>query len=160
MADSHQVIVHHVGEMVGGQTVGLDQHGHVHLGPLNADFAAQQILKPAFAFARHAQTDDVRFAVFDAPGGFFRGNAKAMAVVARLLFQAHLFAAHFRQAFFVAETGECEGFFQQDADVGGIDFGSFALPVRAIAAIAAGAFVPVEAKPAQGVQYFVFGPLA
>ena len=49
MSDTHQVIVHHVGQVIGRQTVRLHQHLHIHLLPGDVDLAAQHVLHLADA---------------------------------------------------------------------------------------------------------------
>src|SRR5690606_3005840 len=47
VGDLHQVVVDHVGQVVGGQTVGLHQHLHVHLFPGNLDLPTQHVIDHA-----------------------------------------------------------------------------------------------------------------
>jgi len=57
MRDLHHVIVHHVGEVVGGVAVALEQHLVVDLGHVELDVTAQSVLHLNLAGQRHFQAN-------------------------------------------------------------------------------------------------------
>ena len=66
--DAHQVVVDHVGEVIGRKAVALEQDLVVHLRVVDRDVAAEQVVDDALALARHREADDVRLARLPAPG--------------------------------------------------------------------------------------------
>ena len=49
MADFHVVIIHYIGEMVGGKTIGFANHLVVDLSPVNGYLSAKLIGEGAFS---------------------------------------------------------------------------------------------------------------
>ena len=82
--DAHQVVVHHVGEVVGGEAVALQQDLVVHLGVVEAHLAAQEVPHDGLAPVRHREADDVRLARGAASPGLVPGEGAAAAVVAEV----------------------------------------------------------------------------
>ena len=62
VGDAHEVVVHHVREVVGGEAVALQQDLVVHLRVVEAHLAAQEVPHDGLAPARHREADDVRLA--------------------------------------------------------------------------------------------------
>ena len=60
--DAHQVVVDHVGQVVGRKAVALQQDLVVDLRVVDRDVAAQQVVDDALALARHRQPHDVGLA--------------------------------------------------------------------------------------------------
>ena len=81
MGDGHQVVVHHVGEVVGGQAVGLDEHVVVQRGAVHLHVAVEQIVKTGLALGGHVLADDVGLARLDAALDLLRGEMQAVLVV-------------------------------------------------------------------------------
>ncbi len=82
VGDPHQVIVHHVGEVVGREAVALQQDLVVHLRPLEADLAAQQVADDHRLVLGHGEADDVGLAGARRRAGLRRVEPPAQAVVA------------------------------------------------------------------------------
>ena len=81
VGDAHEVVVHHIGKVVGGHTVGLDQDLVVHLAVVHPDVAVHHIVKAGHALLGDLLADNIGF-----PGGktlfhLFLGQVAAAAVV-------------------------------------------------------------------------------
>src|SRR5690606_40346115 len=94
VGDAHQVIIHHVGEVVGGHAVGLEQHLHVHLGPGNLDDAPQAIIEGTDALLRDFHADHVGHAGGQPGAYLLLRESETAAVIFRRLAPGHLLAAH------------------------------------------------------------------
>lgn len=62
VADGHQVVVHDVGEVVGRQTVGLDEHVVIQRVAIHLDVAVEHVVEGRLARGRHVLADDIRLA--------------------------------------------------------------------------------------------------
>ena len=58
VGDPHEVVVHHVREVVGGEAVALQEDLVVDLGVVEAHLAAQEVPHDRLAPARHREADD------------------------------------------------------------------------------------------------------
>lgn len=152
MGDAHQVVVDHVGQEVRRQAVVLHQHLHVHAVPRDLDIAAQHVRHHADPFARHLHADHVRLASVQAALHFFGAHQQRTAIVTRGFAASLLLGTHLLQLFGSAEAVESVAGVYQFLGVFGVDFATLALPVRAVRAADIRAFVPFDAKPAQGVE--------
>ena len=85
MGDAHQVIVDNHGEVIGGESVALQQDLHVDLGPGNLDHAAQPVLETASAIGRYAHAHHVRLSRLHPGGGGGGIQTGAETIVARRL---------------------------------------------------------------------------
>ena len=151
MGDTHQVIVHDVGEVVGGHPVGLDEDLVVHLAVLDLDVAVDHIIEAGDAGAGDLLADDIRL-----PGGqtlldLLFGQVAAAAVVVGHLAAGALLGVEGFQPLLGAEAvvgfalgDELLGILLEHAHPLALDIGAHrAADVRA--------FVPVQARFAQGV---------
>src|SRR5690606_4573582 len=86
-----------------------------------------------------------------------RSYMHAMAVVARGFLVGHLLGAHLIQAFGTAEAREGVALGDQLVRVLLVDLATLALPVRAVRAANVGAFIPLNAQPAQRIIDLLFG---
>ena len=59
MGDAHGVVVHHVGKIVGGHTVRLDQDLIVQCGVFHGNIAEYLIMEGGGALLRHLLADDI-----------------------------------------------------------------------------------------------------
>jgi hypothetical protein len=64
VGDAHEVVVDHVGEVVGRMAIGLQEHLVVDLGVSDDDIAAQQVMGHGLALGRHGEADDMLLALF------------------------------------------------------------------------------------------------
>ena len=62
MTDLHQMIVDHVGQVIGRIAVALEEHDVVELVIREGDFSAQQVLNRALALLRHGEANDMGLA--------------------------------------------------------------------------------------------------
>jgi hypothetical protein len=62
MGDAHQMVVHHVGEVVGGHAVGLDQHLIVQGGVFHRDIAENLVVEGGAAAVGDALPDYIGYA--------------------------------------------------------------------------------------------------
>ncbi len=152
MGDAHQVVIHHVGQEVGRQAVILHQHLHIHAVPWNFDVATEHVRNHADTFARHLHADHMRLASGQAALHFFGAQQQGTAVIARGFTTGHLLGTHLLQLFGSAEAVEGMAGIDQLLGVPGVDLATLALPVRTVRATDIRAFVPFDAKPAQGVE--------
>ena len=60
MGDAHEVVVHDIGKVVGGHTVGLDQNLVVQLLDIDLDVAIDNIVKARHAALGNFLADDIR----------------------------------------------------------------------------------------------------
>jgi len=64
MGNAHQMIVHHIGEVIGGHAIRLQQYLHVDLLPGDFDLTPQAIIDDADALLRHFHANHMRGAGF------------------------------------------------------------------------------------------------
>ena len=69
VGDAHQVVIHYVGHLIRGETVGLQQDVVVQLAILVGDAPAHLILEGRRSLQGDGEADHVRFAGGDAPIG-------------------------------------------------------------------------------------------
>jgi len=149
MRDAHQVVIDHVGEVVGRHAVGLQQHLHVDLRPLEVDLPAQHVLHLAHALARHLHAHHVGLAGLEPCGDRGLAEPQAMPVVARLLLGGGLLAAQCIQSLGGAEAAERVPVLQQVIGMLAVDLAALALAIRRVRPAHIRAFIPFEPEPAQ-----------
>lgn len=157
MGDAHQVVVDHVGQEVGRQAVGLHQDLHVHAVPWDFYIATQHVGNHADSFGRNLHADDVGFAGGQAALDFLGRQQQGAAVVTRGFATGGLFGAHLVEFFGGAEARECVAHVDQLLGILLVDVAPLALPVRTMWAAYVGAFTPLDAEPAQGVEDLLLG---
>ena len=81
VGDAHQVVVHHVGKVVGGHAVGLDEDLVVHLAVVYLDVAVDHIVKAGHALAGDLLADDIGLSGGQTLFHFLLGQVAAAAVV-------------------------------------------------------------------------------
>ncbi|MNZ87264.1 hypothetical protein D3C78_1061150 [compost metagenome] len=146
------MVVDHVGQEVGRQAVVLHQHLHVHAVPWDLDIATEHVRNHADTFARYLHADHMGLASGQAALHLLVAQQQRAAIVARGFATGHLLGAHLLQLFGGAEAVERMAGIDQLLGVLGVDLAALALPVRAVRAAHIRAFVPFDAKPAQGVE--------
>ena len=106
VGDPHQVVVHHVGEVVGGEAVGLEQHLVVDLGVVESRSRRAADRRRRSRRRRHREPDHVRLAGVDAvASASARVDAPAVAVVAELCLGGLLLGAELVEPLAGAEAG-------------------------------------------------------
>ena len=104
VGDPHQVVVDHVGEVVGRVAVGLEQHLVVDLGVGDRDVAPQEVVGHGVAVFRHGEPDHMGLSRFAAPRRLRRVDRPAETVVAELALGGALFGAQGVEPLAGAET--------------------------------------------------------
>ncbi|MCY1514521.1 hypothetical protein D9M68_490660 [compost metagenome] len=151
------MVVHHVGEEVGGQAVGLHQDLHIHAIPRDFHIATEHVRHHADAFARHLHAHHMGFASGDTLVGLLPGKVHAVAVVARGFLALGLLGAQLVQALGGAEAGEGMTLVHQLLGILLVDLATLALAIRAVGATDVRALIPFDAEPAQGVIDLLLG---
>ena len=119
--------------------------------------AAQFVREGGLALDGDFEADDAG-AAFGLECSDLRGGELAMrSVVARRELGGDLRTAHGVQLFGGLEAAVGVAGFEQEFDVGAVDFGAFGLAVGAEGTADVGAFVPLQAEPAQGVEDHLLG---
>ena len=142
MGDSHQMVIDHVGEVVGRKAVGLDQDHVVQFGVRDRDVAVQGVGECRRAFVGGILTDheghsrsQIRFDLL------FRQVQAVLIVDHDLLAVDHLLQGF--KTLLAAEAVICLALFDEDLRIFHVNAGgnAFALYVRADASVLVGTFV-------------------
>ena len=157
MGDPHQVIIDHIGQEVGGQTVVLHQHLHVHAVPRNLDIATQHVRHHADTFAGHLHADHMRLACRQTALDLFITELERTPVIAGRLATGHLFGAHLIQLLRRAKAIESVTGIDQFLGIARVDFATLALPIWAMRTTDIRTFVPLDSQPAQGIEDLLLG---
>src|SRR3954466_6403362 len=156
MRNLHQRIVDHHREVVGGVPIGADDHVVAdHVGA-ERDFAADQILEGDVDVLRHAEADHAALARLDPPARVLGRERAAGAAILRRTSGREILAAIVLEFLRRAEAvvGVAAG--EQLVGVRQIKSLPLRLAIGAAAAADVGAFVPLEAEPAQVVEDALF----
>ena len=148
VGDPHQVVVDHIGQVVGRKAVGLQQDLIVDLGVFKVHLAAQTIHHGGLAGLRHGQADDKWLA---RRGPRVRGGlvqAATVSVVAHEARLALLFGAQLVQSLGGAEAAVGRAGCDQFRDLMSIDLSPLGLAIGAVGAAHVGPFVPGKPHPA------------
>ena len=81
VGDAHEVVVHDIGKVVGGHTVGLDQNLVVQLLDIDLDVAIDNIVKARHAALGNFLADDIRLPGGQLGGDLLGAQAAAMPVI-------------------------------------------------------------------------------
>ena len=150
MGNAHQVIVHHIGKVVGGHAVGFQQNLIVQLAVVHLDMAVNHIVKAGHAFAGHFLADHIGGAGSQQALHFFFRQIAAVAVVMGHFTGGFLLLMHFFQTLVGAEAIVSLALFHQFQRILFKDAHALALHIRAHRAADIGAFVPIHAGFTQG----------
>ena len=157
VGDLHEVVVDDVGQMIGGEAVGLEQDLVVDIVMGEDDGAAELVAEGGLALDGDFEADYAG-AAFGLECGDLRGGEFAVrSVVTRGELGGDLRAAHGVQLFGGLEAAVGVAGCEQEIDVGAVDFGAFRLPVRTKGATDIGTLVPLQAEPAEGVEDHLLG---
>ena len=104
VGDAHQVVVHDVGKVVGGHTVGLDQNLVVQLLDIDLNVTVHHIVKARHAGFGDFLADDIRLPGSQLGGDFLGAQAAAMPVIVGHFAGGALRLVHFVQALLGAEA--------------------------------------------------------
>ena len=148
--DLHDVIVHHVGQVIGGIAVGLEQHLIVDLPVLDGDGVAKRVVHHGAAIHRHLQAHHRRLVAVGLRPRV--GKLPAVPVVTQRGLVLPLLLAHRFQAFRRAPAAIRRAAVEQLLHVLAVDGQTLRLPVGAVGAANVRPLVPRQADPAQGAQ--------
>ena len=99
MRDLHVVVVHHDGQVVSRETIGLEEHLVVHALIVEGHVAMDQVVVRGGAGQRHGQPDDGHDAGGFLCAPFGVGHEAALTVVAKRLLARFLLPAHLLESF-------------------------------------------------------------
>ena len=151
------MIVDHVGQMIGRQTIGFHQHLHVDLFPGNLDFATQHVVDHTDTLGGYLHTHHMRLTRRHTSGHLGIAQMQAMPVITRRLLVAHLLGTQRVQALTAAKTAESMPLVDQCFAVLLINCTALALAVGPVRPTDIRAFIPIQPQPAQGVEDLLFG---
>ena len=133
VADGHQVIVHDVGEVVGRQAVGLDEHVVIQRVAIHLDVAVEHVVEGRFARGRHVLADDVGLARRDAALGFLKADVVQALFVVFVGFALGLGGlAVGLDLFLGAEAAVSAALFDQLPSELGVEVAALGLDIRAV----------------------------
>ena len=136
--------------MVRRHAIGLEQHLIVDLAGVARHRAAQLVGELDRTGERHLESDHVRLARGGAPRAVAGIEIAAMAVVAGVLLLGELLHAHLVEALRGAEAAIGLAAVEEDSGVVAIELAALALAIRGKWPSDIGAFIPLQADPAQG----------
>ena len=146
----HQVVVHHVCEVIGGHAVCLYEYVVIKVGVVYRDGAEHHVGKAGGAFCGHVLADDVGNPRVQLGLYLLLGKVQAVLVVLEGLAPLGSRSAPLLQLFFSAEAAVGVAALYELLRKGQIHAFSFALYIGAIFAANVGAFVPVHAHVPEG----------
>ncbi len=152
MGDRHQVVVDHVGEVVGREAVRLQEHQVFQVGVLVDDLPAQQVDDARLPFQGRREADHEGLAGREVLLHLGGRKIPAMAVITRGLFAHPLLLPHPLQALGRAEAAVGVAVLDQVIRVLAIEAGALALGVGTVGATAVRPLVPGQAEPVQRVE--------
>jgi hypothetical protein len=152
VGDSHQVVVHHVREVVGREAVALQQDLVVHLGVVEAHLAAQEVSHHGLAAPRHREADDVRLAGRPPALGLVPRQSPAAPVVAEVDLLRLLLLAQGVEPLPRAEARVGGAPADEPLRVLTVDLRSLALAVGRVGPTHVRPLVPPQAQPVQGLE--------
>ena len=112
VGDLHQVVIHHVGKVIGGEAVGLDEDHVVQLGVVHGDVAVDLVVEGGRPLLRIVLPDHEGLSRGKVRLDFLFGKAKAVLVIGH----DHLavdFSLQGIQSLLVAEAVVCFAFLHQ-----------------------------------------------
>ncbi len=85
MRDAHQVIVDHIGQMIGRHAIGLEQDLGIHLRPIHLDGATQHVLDHTGPIGRHLHSHHMRPSLTLATRHFLLGQGQVIRLQGQML---------------------------------------------------------------------------
>ena len=143
MRDLHQMVIHHIGKVIGRHAVTLEQDRVEDRAALDLDVTADQIMHTGNPFQGRGKTDNRRAAFGGKSGALGISQPAVAAVVALLQTFGALFIAHGIQLFAgdITAVGMAAG--NQLVYIAVIERFAFALHIGAIGATHIGPFIPL-----------------
>ena len=161
VADLHQVVVHHIGQMIGRVAVGLEEHQVVQAGVVHGDVAVEYVMEGGLALQGDLEAHHRHDALGLVVGTLFGGQIATVAVVAKgWLAPTPLLLPQLGQALRAAVAVVGMAGFDELASVLLVDVQPLGLEVGAVVAPHLGPLVPLQAQPAQALHDVVQGILA
>jgi len=157
-SDVHQVIVHHDRQVVGRETIGLQDD--LIVGTRGLHFAADQILKAQRHIVGNQHPDDRCLAEAGQLGALLAGHAQAEPVVAGIgLLAGLLLGTHLRQPLTRAPAVVGVAVLDQLVDERTIGVQALGLLVGRVRATDLGALVRLQTEPTQRIVNLLFRAL-
>ena len=148
----HEVVVHDVGQVVGGEAVAFQQHGvGVDVLVLPLDVSQQGVLEPCDPLHGHLQTDDVGLAGIEVRLNLLLREVAAVPVVSGGHLVHGLDGANSVQPLGIAEAVVGLSPFHQLLGVLLVQVEALRLDVGAVVAALCSTLVPLNAQPGHGV---------
>ncbi|MNC26906.1 hypothetical protein D3C75_750570 [compost metagenome] len=147
MGDIHQVVIHHIGQVVCRIAVRLDQNRILKLGVVDGDFAKHSVRIGRGAGQRILLADDIRQAFSQLGIHLCLGQAAAVTVIAACT----VFALEGGETFFIAEAVIRMAMLHQLPRLLQVNILAFALHVGPAAASDIRAFIMVQPGQVQGI---------
>ena len=146
MGDPHQMVVHNVGEVIGGVSVGFDQDQILHLLIIDRDITVDHIMESGCSLCGHIETDHMGFPSRKTSLHFLPGKMQTALVINGNLLACH-HALHGLQFLRSAEAIVSVSLLDQLLRIFQIDAGSLslALDIRADAAVFIRSFIVEKA---------------
>ena len=155
MGYAHGVVVDDVCEVVGGHSVGLDEHAVVQLGAVNIDPAVDHIVKASLTALRNVLANDIAFACGKPCFNFLPGQVQTVLIVLKGLASRLDLGTAGVQLLLGAEAIIGMSALDQLFGVGEIHILALTLNIGAVIASDIRAFIPVEACKLQpGINLF------
>ena len=156
MGNFHEVIIHHISEMVSWHAVRLNQYLHIDLRPGDIYLATQDIFKFALTVSRNLHANHMLIACRLLRFTLFPSQAQAMTIVTGLTLVQHLLLAHLIESLGATETAKSGSIVQQLLNMLRINRRALTLPIRASTTLTAGALVPRQAQPLKRAKNVLF----
>ena len=148
VGDLHQMIVHHVGEMIGRQAVGFKQDLRVDHTPVKLNGAAKHILNSADTLPlRHHHADDVVVSRSLARRLLVVREHQVSGLQRRRLPRLPAGLTQRIQLVRRAVAHECMSSLNQLPSIAAVDIGTLTLTIRAHWAANIGALIPIQTEP-------------
>ncbi len=152
VGDSHQVVIDHAREVIGGPAIAFLQDLHVDLMPVDFNRAPQQVIETTGPFPWHHQAHHVGILSRKAFLDLRLTQLQAVPVVSGLQLIGLLLCPQFSQSLLVTETVKSMALIEQPTQVLGVQVPPLALSVGAVRAAAVRTFIPIQLEPPQAVQ--------
>src|SRR5262245_5733637 len=155
--DSHQVVVHDIGEVVSRKLIGFKKDLVVNCLPVLVNLSAQEIPHDAVAAKRYLHPHHEGLTVAGAADRDFRRDVAAISVITRKQLLVAIGGAHLLEPLLSAKAAIGIARLDKSTDVLAVDFRPLALPVRGMGTADVGTLIPRETNPAQGFQDRLLG---
>ncbi|KAF5069328.1 hypothetical protein DSECCO2_234200 [anaerobic digester metagenome] len=157
MGNAHQVVVHHIGKVIGGQPVGLDEYLIVQRVIVHGDVSEGHVVEGGFAFPGNLLANDEGLACVQIGLNFLlRQTGAAPVILVNGYALCHIF---FGSVILAAEATISKALFYQQLGVLSVQIPALRLDIGAYGAAHVGAFVVIQSALRHGLVDHVGGVL-